>query len=85
LYHFLDELRPHLGDWFILGQRHVRNLGGMADYAGVGVAVDVSLPLPAVRVGMSGADIFGLETLELLLRSELVGLAKRSVRTASWL
>lgn len=46
----------------------------MADDAGLGVAVDVGLPLPARRVRVAGADVLGLEALELLLRAELIGL-----------
>lgn len=46
----------------------------MPDDAGFGVAVDVGLPLPARGVRVPGADVLGLEALELLLRAELVGL-----------
>lgn len=46
----------------------------MADHAGLGVAVDVGLPLPARRVRVACADVLGLEALELLLRAQLVGL-----------
>lgn len=48
----------------------------MADDTGLGVAVDVGLPLPAGRVWVSRANVFGLETLQLLLCTELVGLWK---------
>lgn len=46
----------------------------MADDAGLGVAVDVGLPLPGRGVWVAGADVFRLQALELLLRAELVGL-----------
>jgi hypothetical protein len=45
--------------------------------AGVGVAMDVGLPLPACRVGVASAYVFGLETLEFLLGAEFVGLIER--------
>lgn len=48
----------------------------MPDDAGLGVAVDVGLPLPARRVGMPSSNVLGLQALELLLRAELVGLQK---------
>lgn len=47
----------------------------MADDAGVGVAVDVCLPLPTRRVWVPGADVLGLQPLELLLGAKFVGLA----------
>lgn len=50
----------------------------MPDDACLGVAVDVGLPLPARGVGVPGADVLGLEALELLLRAELVSLQKLS-------
>lgn len=46
----------------------------MPNDAGLGVAVDVGLPLPTRRVRVPGPDVLGLEALELLLRAELVGL-----------
>lgn len=46
----------------------------MADNVRECVAVDVGLELPARRVGVPGADVFGLEALEFLLRAEFVGL-----------
>ena len=46
----------------------------MPGEARVCVAVDVGLPLPARRVGVSRADVLGLEPLEFLLVAELVGL-----------
>lgn len=45
----------------------------MPDDAGLGVAVDVGLPLPARGVRVPGTDVLGLEALELLLCAELVG------------
>lgn len=51
----------------------------MPDDAGLGVAVDVGLPLPARGVRVPGADVLGLEALELLLRAELVGLDRALV------
>ena len=46
----------------------------MADDGRVRVALDVGAPLPAGRVGVAGADVLGLEALELLLVAKLVGL-----------
>lgn len=46
----------------------------MPDDAGLGVAVDVGLPLPARGVWVPSTDVLGLEALELLLCAELVGL-----------
>lgn len=46
----------------------------MTDDAGLGVAVDIGLPLPGCRVWVASADVFRLQALELLLRAELVGL-----------
>lgn len=50
----------------------------MADDAGLGVAVDVGLPLPGRGVWVASADVFRLQALELLLRAELVGLEFQS-------
>lgn len=46
----------------------------MSNDAGLGVAVNVGFPLPAGRVGVAGADVLGLQPLELLLGAQLVGL-----------
>jgi len=46
----------------------------VADVAGVAVTLDVGGPLKFRRVGVSGADVAGLQLLELLLRAELVSL-----------
>lgn len=46
----------------------------MASDGGERVAVQVGAPLPARRVRMTGSDIFGLESFELLLGTELVSL-----------
>lgn len=46
----------------------------MADDGRVRVALDVGAPLPARRVRVAGADILGLEALELLLVAQLIGL-----------
>lgn len=46
----------------------------MPNDAGLCIAVDVGLPLPARRVRVPGTDVLGLEALKLLLRSEFVGL-----------
>lgn len=75
--HLADELGAHLGHGLVLGEGHVGEEGRVADDAGLGVAVDVGLPLPARRVRVAGADVLGLEALELLLRAELVGLLWR--------
>jgi hypothetical protein len=57
----------------------------VADDAGLGVAVDVRLPLPARRVRVPGADVLGLEPLELLLGAELVGLYRWGNELGTWL
>lgn len=36
--------------------------------------MNVGAPLPARRVGVAGADVLGLQALELLLGAEFVGL-----------
>jgi len=46
----------------------------MSDDARVGVAMDVGLPLPARGIGMSCADVLGLQALELLLVAQFVRL-----------
>ncbi len=46
----------------------------MSDIRGVRVAVDVGGPVVFGRVGVAGADVAGLEGLELLLGAEFVGL-----------
>lgn len=53
----------------------------MPNDAGLSVAVDVCLPLPARRVGVPRSDVLRLQALQLLLRAELVGLdeAEQSV------
>lgn len=51
----------------------------MAGNRGVGVAVDVGLPFPTRRVGVSCANILGLQALEFLLVAELVGLSNASL------
>lgn len=72
--HLPDQLGADLGHGLVLGEGHVGEQGRVADDAGLGVAVDVRLPLPAGRVRVPGADVLGLEPLELLLGAELVGL-----------
>lgn len=79
--HLPDELGADLGHGLVLRQGHVGEQGRVADDAGLGVAVDVRLPLPARRVRVPGADVLGLEPLELLLGAELVGLC----RWGTWL
>lgn len=46
----------------------------MTDVAGVAVACDVRSPFKLGGIGVAGADVSGLELLELLLLSELVRL-----------
>lgn len=46
----------------------------MSGDARISIAVDVGLPLPARRVGVSRADVLGLEPLEFLLVAKFVGL-----------
>ena len=67
-----NQLRADFGHGLVLRERDVGDERRVADDARVRVAVDVGLPLPAVGVRVAGADVFGLQPLELLLRSELV-------------
>lgn len=46
----------------------------MSDDARVGVAVDVGLPLPTGRVGVTRTDVLGLKPLEFLLGTKFVRL-----------
>lgn len=46
----------------------------MTDNTRIGIAMNVGLPFPARRVGVSCADVFGLEAFQLLLGTEFVGL-----------
>lgn len=46
----------------------------MANVAGQAVAVDVGRPFELRGVGVAGADVAGLQLLQLLLRAEFVGL-----------
>lgn len=48
----------------------------MADVGSEAIAVDVGGPFEFRGVGVAGADIAGLELLELLLGAEFVGLLK---------
>lgn len=75
-----DHLSADFGDGLILREGNVGQQWGVADNVGECVAVDVGLELPARRVGVPGADVFGLEALEFLLRAEFVGLYAKSVR-----
>lgn len=72
--HLPDELGPDLGHGLVLGEGHVGEQGRVAGDAGLGVAVDIGLPLPAGCVRVACANVLGLEPLELLLGAELVGL-----------
>jgi len=58
----------------ILGQGHVRQQWWVSDDARVGVAMDVGLPLPARCIGMSRANVLGLQALQLLLVAQFVRL-----------
>lgn len=75
-----DHLSADFGDGLILREGNVGQQWGVADNVGECVAVDVGLELPAGRVGVPGADVFGLEALEFLLRAEFVGLCVQLVR-----
>ena len=66
--------RAHERRGLVLGGRNVVEQGRVADDGGERVAVDVGAPLPAGRVRVPGADVLGLQALELLLRAEFVGL-----------
>lgn len=46
----------------------------MTDVRGVAVAMDVGGPFVLCGVGVAGADVAGLQSFELLLRAEFVGL-----------
>lgn len=76
LYHLANELCPRLGYGLVLRKRHIRQQGGVADDACLGVAVDIGLPLPTGRVRVTCANILGLQALEFLLGAELIGLDK---------
>jgi len=69
-----DQFGANASHGLVLRQRDVGQQGRVADDAGIGVAMDVCLPLPAGGVGVAGADVLGLESLELLLGAQLVGL-----------
>lgn len=71
-----------LGDRLVLGQGKHGEERWVADDAGLGVAVDVGLPLPAGGVGVASPDVLGLQPLEFLLGAEFVrlgGLVRASV------
>lgn len=74
LNHLADELGPGLGHGLVLRERYVRQQRSVPDDAGLGVAVDVGLPLPARRVRVPRTNVLGLQALEFLLGAELVGL-----------
>lgn len=67
--HLPDQLGPDLGHGLVLGERQVGEERRVPGDAGLGVAVDAGLPLPAGRVRVSRADVLGLKPLELLLRA----------------
>ena len=69
-----DQPGAHLGSGLIFGKGVVGQQGRMTDDAGVGVAINVRLPLPTRRVRVAGADVLGLEPFEFLLGAKLVGL-----------
>lgn len=71
---YSDQLRAHFSSGLILRQRHICEKRWVTDNTRVGVAMDVGLPFPARRVGVSGANVFGLEAFQLLLGTEFVGL-----------
>jgi len=73
-----DHLSADFGDGLVLSQGNVGQQWRVADNVGECVAVDVGLELPACRVRVPGADVFGLEALEFLLRTEFVGLYGQS-------
>lgn len=73
-----DHLRADLGHGLVLGEGNVRKQRAVADDGRVRVALDVGAPLPAGRVGVAGTNVLGLEALELLLVTELVGLGALS-------
>ena len=63
----------------------------MAEVGSEAVAVDVGCPFEFRGVGVAGADVAGLELLELLLGAEFVGLGwsvldvrERSIWWGSW-
>lgn len=69
-----NQLRADFGDRLVLGKAQICSVRRVPNYARISVAEDVRLPLPARGIGVAGADELGLEPLELLLGSKLVGL-----------
>ena len=51
----------------------------MTDVTSVTVAMHVGRPFELGRVGVSGADVAGLELLQLLLGAQFVGLGKKGL------
>lgn len=72
--HLADELGADFRHGLVLREGHVAEQRRVADDAGLGVAVDVGLPLPRGGVWVARADVLGLQALELLLGAEFVGL-----------
>lgn len=73
---YADETSSDNMGGFILGKGNVRKHMWMADEGGVGVAVDVGLPLPACGIRVASADVFRLEAFEFLLGAKFVGLSR---------
>jgi hypothetical protein len=69
-----NQLGADFGNGLVLGKAQIRRVRWVPNYARIRVAEDVRLPLPARGIGVAGADELGLEPLELLLGSKLVGL-----------
>lgn len=74
LHHALDQLETEALARHAHGEGGLSEQGGMAEDGGQDIAVDVAGELELGSVGVTGADVAGLELLELLLGAELVGL-----------
>ncbi|KAJ6444072.1 hypothetical protein O9K51_02466 [Purpureocillium lavendulum] len=71
---YANQFRANLGDGLVLGDGDVCEERAVADDGRVRVALDVGPPLPARGVWVAGSEELGLQALELLLVSKLVGL-----------
>jgi hypothetical protein len=71
--HFLQHLRANLLLRLAHTNSHIREQWVVADVGSTAVALDVGQPLVLGRVGVTGADVAGLQGLEVLESAELVG------------
>lgn len=73
-HHPLNHRPPNLLPALPQPDAQIGQQGRVAHVRGVRVAVDVGRPVEFGRVGVAGADVAGLQRLELLLGAEFVGL-----------